>query len=70
MLTQIEKYILKVFSERHLLSIGEIESVLKRKREDGVDSALKYLISSGYIQKVESLGNCFIITKKGLKALK
>jgi predicted transcriptional regulator len=70
MLTETERFILKVFSERHLLSTNEIASVLKNRSDDGVASTLKDMISDGYLQKVESLGNCFIITKKGIQALK
>lgn len=70
MFTEKEKAVLEKFSDQLLMTEGEIESFLQKNDMDGSTFSLKNLISEGYVKKVESLGLCYIITKKGMRALK
>jgi len=68
-LTEQEKRVLDVVSKQLLITKGEIISLLNKERANGTDITLQRLRDSGYIDKVESLGTCFVITQKGIRAI-
>lgn len=51
-----------------LVTKGELLSALDRA--DGIDIVLQRLRDMGYIDKVESLGICYVITQQGMRALR
>ena len=67
MLNEAEKKVIKIMQEKHLLTKMELLSVLKRDSIPGGDRTVQRLKELGYINTVESLGNCLVITPKGLK---
>jgi len=70
MLSEQEKRVLDVVSKQLLITKGEIMSLLNKERANGgTDLTLQRLRDSGYIDKVESLGTCFVITQKGIRAV-
>ncbi len=70
MLSDQEKRILEVISKQLLITKGEIMSFLNKEKVNGTDVLLQRLRDSGYIDKVESLGTCFVVTQKGIRAMK
>jgi hypothetical protein len=69
MLSEQEKKVLEVVSRQLLITKGEIMSFLNKEKVNGTDVMLQRLRDSGYIDKVESLGTCFVITQKGIRAM-
>jgi hypothetical protein len=69
MLSDQEKKVLEVVSRQLLITKGEIMSFLNKERVNGTDIMLQRLRDAGYIDKVESLGTCFVITQKGIRAM-
>ena len=68
MISETERRILDVLSKQHLVNKGELK--IKMGREgDGVDLSLQRLMNMGYVEKVESLGVCYVITQGGIKFL-
>ncbi len=70
MLTDIDMKVLKSMSKQLLLRKSEIASVANLSGSDGADITLSRLIDLGYVEKVESLGMCYVITQKGLRVIK
>jgi hypothetical protein len=70
MLTDIDMKVLKSMSKQLLLRKSEIASVANLSGSDGADITLGRLIDLGYVEKVESLGMCYVITQKGLRVIK
>jgi hypothetical protein len=70
MLRGTEKKILEIMSKQLLVSKPELAVALKSDGCDGVDSGIGKLREMGYIEKVESLGTCFVLTQKGQRAVK
>jgi hypothetical protein len=69
MLSDQEKRVLEVISKQLLITKGEIISLLNKEKVNGTDVMLQRLRDSGYIDKVESLGTCFVVTQKGIRAM-
>jgi hypothetical protein len=69
MLTEQEKRVLEIVSKQLLITKGEIRSLLSKERADGTEIMLQRLRDGGYIDKVESLGTCFVITQRGIRAV-
>ena len=69
MLTEQEKRVLEAVSKQLLITKGEIKSIMNREKADGTDIMLQRLRDGGYIDKVESLGTCFVITQRGIRAV-
>jgi len=69
MLNATERKILEFLSNRLLTTKGEIiEYCVKQSiKNDGIDVSLERLRDLGLVQKVESLGICYVITQKGIK---
>ena len=70
MLSQTDRKVLEIFSKKLLVTKEELAMQLSREKQDGIDTVIQHLKSMDYIDKVESLGNCFVITQTGIRALK
>ena len=70
MLGDLDRRILEILSKQLLITKGELLSHLNRDGSDGTDVSIQRLSSMGYIEKVESLGVCYVITQKGMRLLK
>jgi hypothetical protein len=70
MMSDTERKILEFMSKNLLTTTHELSAYLKRERHNGTDIAIQRLKDSGLIEKVESLGTCFVITQKGMKHLR
>jgi predicted HTH transcriptional regulator len=70
MLNTNEKKILEILEKRHLVTKSELMSILDGERMNGADVSVSRLKDRGYIEQVQNLGNCLVITKEGLKVLK
>jgi len=69
MLSEQERRVLELVSRQLLVTKGEIMSFLNKEKVNGTDVMLQHLRDSGYIDKVESLGTCFVVTQKGIRAM-
>lgn len=70
MLSEVENRILEFASKRHLVTKGEIADLLQRSACNGTESSMSRLSEMGYLEKIESLGTCFVITQKGIRFAK
>ncbi|MEM5812710.1 MAG: hypothetical protein QXN71_01555 [Candidatus Aenigmatarchaeota archaeon] len=70
MLSEPERKVLELVSKQLLVTKGEILNFLNKEKCNGTDVILQRLRDSGYIEKVESLGTCFVITQRGIRAIK
>jgi hypothetical protein len=70
MLTEFDKNVLESMSKKLLVKKSEIATSLKLDSSDGVDVSIGKLKELGYIDKVEALVMSYVITQKGLRALK
>ncbi len=70
MLTDTDKKILEILSKQLLITKGELVTQLSSHNLDGAEMSINRLRELGYIEKVESLGTCFVITQKGMRVLK
>lgn len=69
MLSDVEKRILELLSKHLLVTKSELIVQLNREKHNGSDISIHRLRDMGYIDKVESLGTCIVITQKGMRAL-
>lgn len=65
---EVEQKILVLLEKQSLITTTELSKILGDS--DGVDTALARLRQEGFIKKIESLGTCWVITKKGLDVVK
>jgi len=70
MLTLVENQILSIMSRRQLITKSELAMQLRRDNHNGVDIAVQRLKDMGYLDTVESLGNCLVITQAGIRTLR
>lgn len=70
MLNMNEKAILELLSKRHLITKSELLSVIQKESMNGGEASVGRLKDKGFIDHVQNLGNCIVITKLGIKALK
>ncbi len=70
MLTDSEKRILELMSRQLLVTKAEIASHLGKAVLDGEQYSVNRLVDMGYVEKVESLGTCYVITQAGIRAVK
>ena len=68
MLSETERKILDVMSKQLLITKAELTRHVGRY--DGVDVHIQRLSDMGLVEKIESLGVAFVITQKGIRALK
>jgi len=68
-LTDIERKILELLGSSNLLTKSELGIKVKQAGFNGTaDIGLQRLRQIGYVEHVESLGNCFVLTQDGIKA--
>lgn len=70
MLTDDERRALEIMSQRHLITKEEIALLANGQGASGFQLNFQHLIDLGYIEKVESLGTCFVITQAGIRAVR
>ena len=70
MLNDNEKKILDILNTRHLLTKKELLLMLEKDNMNGADISMGRLKDKGLIDNVQNLGNCIVITKLGLRALR
>ena len=70
MLNDVERRILELLSRQLLVTKGELIVQMNREKHNGSDVSLGRLRDMGYVDKVESLGTCLVITQKGMRVLK
>ena len=70
MLTFVETEILKIISKRQLITKSELSIQLKKDNHNGIDNSVQRLKDMGYIDSVESLGSCLVITQAGIRTLR
>jgi hypothetical protein len=68
MLSESERKILDIVSKQLLITKGEIAAKLGKSHLDGDSTVLNRLVELGYVEKVESLGTCFVVTQAGIRA--
>lgn len=70
MLSGTEKQILEFMQDRLLTTTGEISTHLSQSSNGASAASIKKLMDFGYVQAIQSMGNCYVITQRGLRALK
>ena len=70
MLTELDMRVLKAMSKQLLLRKAEIAKIAKLPDTEGVDITIGRLTEMGYVDKVESLGLCYVITQSGIRIIK
>jgi hypothetical protein len=70
MLSDVERKILEIMSKQLLINKGELISKLEQAGVNGGSNGLGKLVDMGYIEKVESLGICYVLTQAGQRAVK
>lgn len=69
MLSDVDKRVLELLSKQLLVTKSELIVQLNREKHNGSDISIHKLREMGYIDRVESLGTCLVITQKGMRAL-
>ena len=69
MLSNTERRVLEIINSRLLITEKEFNSVMQKEQINGVDTTFQTLKDSGFIDRIESLGTCIVITQKGMRAL-
>ena len=70
MLSDSERKILEMMSRQLLVTKSEIAAHLGKTVLDGEQYSVNRLVEIGYVEKVESLGVCYVITQAGIRAMK
>lgn len=70
MMSDAERRILELASKNLLITKEEITRFLNKSDYNGTDVSVSRLQELGYLDKVESLGTSFVITQKGIRAMK
>jgi len=69
MLSETDMKILDILKGRHLITKSELNGLLRKEDWNGGQVSVDRLMEMGYIDKVESLGTCLVITQKGIRLL-
>ncbi len=70
MLSETERKVLEIMSKQLLINKGELVSKLEQSGINGSGLNLGKLLEMGYVEKVESLGICYVLTQAGQRAAK
>ena len=70
MLKESEMMILKVMRQKLLTTKNELSKVMESNGCKDINMDLHRLVDLGYVEKVHSLGTCYVISQKGMRALK
>lgn len=69
MLTVGEAKVLEILKNNHLITKGELIKLLE-KEGLSAEPNITSLKGRGFIDSVQNLGNCYVITKEGIRAVK
>ncbi len=67
MLSDTDKRILEILAKQQLVTKAELARMLGKDSYDGTHANVSRLMEMGYVDKVESLGTCLVITQKGMR---
>ena len=70
MLNINEKRILEILDKNHLMTRSELSSTMEKENLNGTETIINRLKDRGLVDNVQNLGNCIVITKSGMRALK
>ncbi len=66
-LSVIDRKILDILAGQLLVNKTEL---VRKLGSNGVGTSLDKLMNMGFVDKVESLGICYVITQRGIRAMK
>lgn len=66
-LSEVDRKLLEILAGQLLVNKTELA---RKLGSNGIDSSLGKLMSMGFVDKVESLGICYVITQQGIRAMK
>jgi predicted transcriptional regulator len=66
-LSDVDRKVLEILSGQLLVNKTELS---RKLGSNGIDSSLGKLMTMGFVDKVESLGICYVITQQGIRAMK
>lgn len=70
MLNGDEQRILEILNKQQLITKAELSTMLQKEGMNGAEANVARLKDKGLIDHVQNLGNCIVITKLGIQALK
>ena len=70
MLSEHDRKVLEIISRQHLVTKIELARKMGKQEYDGTSLNVNRLMEMGYIDQVESLGTCLVITQKGLREIR
>jgi predicted transcriptional regulator len=70
MINQTEKAILRIVSKNELIKERELLLGLKKAGLQEIEKNIKRLTEDGYIRAIQSFGTRYLLTQRGMKALK
>ncbi|MBI4176285.1 MAG: hypothetical protein HY518_03705 [Candidatus Aenigmarchaeota archaeon] len=70
MLNDADRRVLEILNTKLLVTKDEVARQLRQDNANGTDLNFQKLKEMGLIEKVESLGTCWVITQKGMRALR
>ena len=70
MLTDMDRKVLEILNKKLLTTKTELAMALNKEDFDGTEINIQRLKEMGYVEKVESLGIVFVITQRGIRALR
>ena len=66
-LSEVDKRVLDILSNQLLVNKGEL---VQKIGSNGIGTSLEKLMGMGLVDRVESLGVCYVITQHGIRAIK
>jgi hypothetical protein len=69
MLSQQDRKVLEIISNSHLITKIELARSMGKDEYDGASLNVNRLMEMGYIDEVQSLGTCLVITQKGQREI-
>jgi len=69
MLNENDKKVLEIISKQQLITKSELAQKVNSGDYSKIQTHVSRLMELGYIEQVESLGTCLVITQKGMRAI-
>jgi hypothetical protein len=69
MLTERDRKVLEIISKQHLITKIELARSMGKDEYDGASLNVNRLMEMGYVDEVQSLGTCLVITQKGMREI-
>ncbi|RLI97851.1 MAG: hypothetical protein DRO99_02310 [Candidatus Aenigmatarchaeota archaeon] len=66
-LSDVDRRVLDILANQLLVNKTEL---VRKLGSNGVGTSLDKLMNMGFVDKVESLGICYVITQQGIRAMK